>query len=94
MWKAASFILRKIFGSNLSPAPTDLDRIMELKVSAEEAKNGTEKPVKFKLGKENKKIMVKIPAGIKSGNRIRLSGMGKSQDGRVGDLYLLVKVKV
>ena len=36
---------------------------------------------------------VKIPAGIDHGNRIRVSGKGNIQNGRRGDLYVVVLVK-
>lgn len=35
---------------------------------------------------------VKIPAGIKSGERLRVKGKGHAQAGRAGDLYLRVNV--
>jgi DnaJ-class molecular chaperone len=43
----------------------------------------------LKTGLGKKKLAVNIPAGVKTGNSIRLRGMG--QNG--GDLYLDVKVR-
>jgi len=44
--------------------------------------------------KTSKKLMVKIPAGIRDGQRIRLAGMGEDGKGggQPGDLYLSVKI--
>jgi len=46
-------------------------------------------------GKEQKKISVKIPAGVKEGTRIRLQGQGTKgiNGGANGDLFLKVKLK-
>jgi molecular chaperone DnaJ len=44
---------------------------------------------------KNKTLSVKIPAGIQSGNRIRLSGEGEAglRGGEAGDLYVFVSIK-
>ena len=45
--------------------------------------------------KEDKTISVKIPAGVESGNRLRVSGEGHASDngGSNGDLYLEIRIK-
>ena len=46
------------------------------------------------LVKENKKLSVKIPAGVDEGDQIRLSGEGEGVSGGVsGDLYVSVSLK-
>ena len=47
-----------------------------------------------RINKE-KNLIVKIPAGVEDGNRIRLSGEGESgaRGGQVGDLYVFVSIK-
>jgi molecular chaperone DnaJ len=40
-----------------------------------------------------KRIEVKIPAGVKTGSRIRIAGQGRDGYGSTGDLYLAVTVK-
>lgn len=87
------FSLRTLFGIELPKASTTrLDEWRELEVSASEAKNGAEKQVKIKRVWGNKKLMVKIPAGVKTGTAIRLRKIGKKKGKETGDLYLHVKV--
>ncbi len=43
--------------------------------------------------KKKKKIEVKIPAGIDTGNQLRMSGLGDIGSGANGDLYIEFKVK-
>ena len=54
---------------------------------------GSEKPITYKRDKKPKQLLVKIPAGVKSGTKIRLKGMGIIDDRKSGDLYLHIKVK-
>jgi DnaJ-class molecular chaperone len=84
-------MVKKIFGVDLGPAK-NLDTETEVRLKSKEAASGLEKEVKIKQGGQKKKLMVKIPAGIQSGARIRLKGMGKQEDGRSGDLYVRVRV--
>jgi curved DNA-binding protein len=41
----------------------------------------------------SKNLNIKIPPGVKEGSKIRLSGEGKSNGRRSGDLYLVIKLK-
>ena len=92
--KIGSYALSKLFGLHYeSPAKQNLDLHIELEVSPAEAVTGGEQPVIYKRGKKTKKLMVKIPAGVKSGARIRLKGMGIIDNKKSGDLYLHIKVK-
>jgi DnaJ-class molecular chaperone len=89
--KAARFIVKKLFGVDLGPAK-NLDTENEIRLKAKEAAAGLEKEVKVNHGGVKKKFMVKIPAGIKSGTRIKLKGMGKQENGQSGDHYVRVRV--
>jgi len=68
----------------------DLDLNVAMTVSLEEAANGAEKRVRLPSGKE---LNVKIPAGVTSGQQIRLKGQGESAPGhRPGDLMITVTI--
>jgi len=61
----------------------------ELTISLYEAYHGTKRILQ--LG--NNKIEVKIPAGAKTGTKVRVAGVGPSTGrGKKGDLYLLIRV--
>ena len=72
--------------------PAALDRSRDLRVSAAEAREGCEKTITVNRDGKRKKIAVKIPAGIADGARIRLRGLGASENGRHEDLYLKVRL--
>jgi curved DNA-binding protein CbpA len=65
----------------------------EISLTPEQAVRGG--PYAFYHKQKGKKLVVKIPAGVREGQKIRLAGMG--QDGRgggkSGDLYIKVKIK-
>ncbi|MCL2678960.1 MAG: hypothetical protein FWF18_01505 [Dehalococcoidia bacterium] len=90
--KVARFIVRKIFGINLPEPPKNLDTEKEIRLKSKEAATGLEKEIKVKHDGAAKKLLVKIPAGIQSGTRIRLKGMGKQKNGRSGDMYVRIRV--
>jgi DnaJ-class molecular chaperone len=52
-------------------------------------------PYAYYLREKDKKLVVQIPAGIRTGQKIRLAGQGKDGrgGGRPGDLYMQVKIK-
>jgi curved DNA-binding protein len=62
----------------------------EVGISLAEAYGGTER----RLNIDGKRITVKIPAGARTGTRVRLSGKGDQgyAGGQPGDLYLMVSV--
>ncbi len=69
-----------------------------LHVSLEEAYNGTVKIIQLPsvdpTHSEARKVKVNIPAGIRSGQPIRLAGQGEpgTQGGPLGDLYLTIEI--
>jgi DnaJ-class molecular chaperone len=68
----------------------DLDLSVTMAVSLEEAVNGAEKRVRLPTGKE---LNVKVPAGVTSGQQIRLKGQGETAPGhRPGDLLITVNI--
>lgn len=92
--KVGRFVLRQLFGwqpETLSQA--SLDQQMELEITSSEATDGAEKQVSCKRDNKIKKLMVRIPPGIKPGTKVRLKNMGLADGKKIGDLYLLIRVK-
>ena len=63
----------------------------EVQVTLDEAFHGTTRSLQFEGGRQ---IQARIPRGVQSGSRIRLSGQGQpgAAGGQAGDLYLVVDV--
>jgi DnaJ-class molecular chaperone len=71
-------------------AMPELDLNASLGVTLEEAVHGAEKRVRLPTGKE---LNVKIPAGVTSGQTIRLRGQGQEVSGhRPGDVLITVMI--
>lgn len=90
--KLAVFTLRRSLGIGPALPERGRDIHKELKISAAEARTGCRKRIRYRRGKEKKTLEVSIPAGITSGTKIRLTGMGGVGE-EPGDLYLRVTVK-
>ena len=69
----------------------NLDAEASVKVSFAEAFRGAERT----LSVNDERVQVRIPAGVKTGSRLRLKGKGNLQPGtgRRGDLYLNLEVQ-
>jgi molecular chaperone DnaJ len=91
--KIGNYALKKMLGVQNGPVQADLDFYQDMDLSQAEAEAGGEKQIVYLRDRQNKKLMVKIPAGIQSGTRIRLKGLGRKNGRMTGDLYLRVKVK-
>lgn len=76
------------------PVENTPDLSGEIEISSLEALTGTSKVVNIPWGFYKRLYRVRIPAGVKTGTRLRLSGMGRmtAEQGR-GDLYLGVVIK-
>jgi len=59
-----------------------------VRISFQEAFSGTERTFR----RNGKNLEVKIPAGAKTGTKVRLGGMGQPGRGAPGDLYIVVQV--
>jgi len=92
--KISKYALRKLFSFQYAALPRQsLDQHIEFEISPAEATTGCEKSIIYKRGKQTKKLMVKIPPGVKAGTKIRLKGMGIIEGKKSGDLYLYIKIK-
>jgi curved DNA-binding protein len=71
------------------------DIVYEMAISLEEAASGGEKRISFQKNGKIEEISVKIPKGILSGKKLRLSkkGMEGRNGGPPGDLYLQVSIR-
>lgn len=76
------------------PKPKGEDHTLELSITLNEVLNGTEKTISLGRGSTTGKVALKIPAGIDSGKKLRITGKGSPSPagGQPGDLYLLIKV--
>ena len=69
-----------------------LDREAPFAVTLDEAYRGVEKTVTIPRDDESRTLSVTVPAGVKSGSRLRMKGEGEAGDDGRGDLYLVVEV--
>jgi len=79
--------LEEIF-AQAQPPPRQEVRY-EITLTEEQAVRGTEKDLK----RRGKKLRVKIPAGVKTGSKVRLRNACQITDGQPGDIMILIKVK-
>jgi DnaJ-class molecular chaperone len=89
--KLSGFILKTIGGVELQKNGANISDVITL--SSQQALEGG--PYAYFLKKKSKKLIVKIPPGVKDGQRIRLAAMGEDGKGggSSGDLYLEVKIR-
>jgi DnaJ-class molecular chaperone len=89
--KLISFFLKQFSGIELPEDGADLNDTIRL--SPELARQGG--PYAYYLKKKDKKLVVKIPPGIKHHQQIRLAAMGGDGKGggKAGDLYLKVHIQ-
>ena len=89
--KLTRFFLKQFSGIELPE--NGADRNDTIWLSPEMARHGG--PYAYYLRKNDKKLVVKIPPGVKHNQQIRLSGMGEDGKGggQTGDLYLKVRIR-
>jgi curved DNA-binding protein len=91
--KLVKFFLKRIIGVELPERGKDWHDTVRL--SPEKAGEGTEVEYHYKKWGKPKNLLVKIPAGIRDGQQIRLRGMGApgKAGGAPGDLYLGIQIR-
>ncbi len=84
------------FGGRAATAERGADVEADIMVTLEEALNGSTRPVSLRRAGSNKveNYQVKIPRGVREGQRIRLAGQGEAGvgGGKSGDLFLRVRL--
>jgi hypothetical protein len=92
--KILNFGIKKILrGASGLNSGQSLDVTFTLPLNREESQSATAKEMSFLRNGKTERLRVKIPAGLEDGTLLRLRGKGKSSSGKVGDLYLKVKLK-
>jgi len=68
--------------------------VYELPLTLQEVATGVNKAIKFQHNNQSENISVKIPKGMISGKKLRISGKGKNSPygGQPGDLFIQSKV--
>lgn len=89
--KLSRYVFKKFSGVQLPENGTDIEDVIHL--TPLQAQQGG--PFAYFLKKKSKKLIVKIPIGVRQGQRIRLGGMGEDGKGggKAGDLYLKIHIK-
>jgi len=82
-------------GRGRQPAQTKgSDLVYELPLTLQEVATGANKTIRFQHNNQSENISVKIPKGMISGKKLRISGKGESSPygGQPGDLFIQSKV--
>jgi curved DNA-binding protein CbpA len=89
--KLARMVLKNLGGAEVSEKGGDVNDT--IRIDPQLAHTGG--PYAYFLREKSKKLVVKIPPGVRNGQRIRLTGMGHSGSGggQTGDLYLKVNIR-
>jgi curved DNA-binding protein CbpA len=88
------FVVKNLAGIPPAASPGgNLDYHVDIDVTRAEASSGAEKPFTYRRNGQMKNLMVKVPQGIKHGNKIKLKAMGIISGNKTGDLYLHVRIK-
>lgn len=86
-----SFFEDQIFVNGEQRFPIQMDEEAQLYISLEEAIQGAE----MRIHIQGKDLTVKLPVGVRNGQKIRLKGQStrKTRNGKRGDLYIILLLK-
>lgn len=89
--KLSRYLFQQISGGDMPEKGADINDVIHL--NPQDAFKGG--PYAYFFKKKSKKLIVKIPPGVRDGQKIRLAKMGEDGKGGAepGDLYLKVKIK-
>lgn len=89
--RLSRILLEKAGGIQLPEQGADI--VEHLPLTPDFARSGG--PYAYYHRKQDKKLIVKIPAGIRDGQKVRLAGLGQPGRGGApdGDLYLQIRIK-
>jgi DnaJ-class molecular chaperone len=95
LWmKLSKFLLRVFLGKSSGPIRSDgLDLTFTFPLGLKEITVPMEEELSLLRNGKFEKILIRIPGGVQDGTILRLRGKGKSRLGKVGDLYLKVKLE-
>lgn len=84
----------EVLDLDISSKKSDLDVTHNIYITSLQSKQGHTRIIKIGIGETAESLEVKVPAGIKTGARLRLKGKGNQSKalGVRGDLYLLVRI--
>lgn len=82
------------FGGGRQAPAKGSDLVYELPLTLQEVLNGASKTISFEHKGRSERVTVKVPPGMVSGKKLRLSGKGEPSPygGPPGDLYVQAKV--
>jgi DnaJ-class molecular chaperone len=95
---ALGTMFRDLFrGRGTQPGATPRDLRYTVTVSLEEAARGTEKEIAFERrepggGSRAERLKVRVPAGVDTGQKLKVAGKGLGGAGASGDLFVVVNV--
>jgi len=91
--RQTTFDMNDMFGGG-GQARRGQDLSLELTIDFMDAFNGCEKTVDYVHGNKKQGVKVKVPAGISSGQKLRLTGKGAPgpRGSQAGDMFFTIKV--
>jgi DnaJ-class molecular chaperone len=93
--KGLGYFLRRLLPNAFPSRPAGdnpLDLTYSIPLSRAEISTATTKELSLQRNGKQERLLVKIPAGIRDGTLLRLRGRGKNEGGKVGDLYLKIRL--